>query len=98
VGLELVEGGQIVQGEILGLGEQTGAEKKDHPNSWFHRGTVAETGLWGQASGLLSVNIELGHADVNFAIVEFQGINVDRNEKMERAKGFESCGCLFICS
>ena len=27
VGLEVVQGGQIVQGEILGLGKQTGAEK-----------------------------------------------------------------------
>jgi hypothetical protein len=33
VGLELVESGQVVQREILGLGQQSGAEKKDDPAS-----------------------------------------------------------------
>jgi len=33
VGLELVEGGQVVQSEILGLARPSGAEKKEHPDS-----------------------------------------------------------------
>jgi hypothetical protein len=33
VGLEVVEGGQIVQREILGLGEQTGTKKDSQRDS-----------------------------------------------------------------
>jgi hypothetical protein len=40
VGLEVVEGGQIVQGEILGLGKQTGAKKDSQRDSRIHQASV----------------------------------------------------------
>ena len=40
VGLEVEDGRQVVQSKILGLGEQTGAEKWGHPDSGIHGTSV----------------------------------------------------------
>jgi hypothetical protein len=51
VGLEVVEGRQVVQSEILGLGEQTGAEKWGHPDSCFHGTSVDANERGGKLAG-----------------------------------------------
>ena len=58
MGLEIVEGGKIVEGEILGLSNETSAEKKEHPSRRTHPASVIE-----HAQGIKSV---VSRGNLNF--------------------------------